>query len=162
VFVCVCVCACVCVCVCLCVAGDRRDIVFHIEYRTSVNSNYVTSQPSQFKHLSYTHHHRHTMVTNRCSTFEFDDRCSILASLAWLCRTVALLLICGTLFIEATRPAGYLVRTRLDNRTRNREGRDQPDGRASPCASGPTRAMFACELTGHDQKQPPSSPLVPG
>ena len=122
----------------------------------------VTSQPSQFKHLSYTHHHRHTMVTNRCSTFEFDDRCSILASLAWLCRTVALLLICGTLFIEATRPAGYLVRTRLANRTRNREGRDQPDGRASPCASGPTRAMFACELTGHDQKQPPGSPLVPG
>ena len=24
------------------------------------------------------------MVANRCSTFEFDDRCSILASLAWL------------------------------------------------------------------------------
>ena len=46
----------------------------------------VTSQPSQFKHLSYTHHHRHTMVANLCSTFEFDDRCSILASLAcwWL------------------------------------------------------------------------------
>ena len=66
------------------VAGERCDIAFHIEYRTSVNSNYVTSQPSQFKHLSYTHHHRHTMVANRCSTFEFDDRCSILASLAWL------------------------------------------------------------------------------
>ena len=144
------------------VAGERCYMAFHIECRTRVNSNYVTSQPSQFKHLSYTHHHRHTMVTNRCSTFEFDDRCSILASLAWLCRTVALLLICGTLFIEATRHAGYLVRTRLDNRTRNREGRDQPDGRASPCASGPTRAMFACELTGHDQKQPPGSPLVPG
>jgi hypothetical protein len=41
-------------------------------------------------------------------------------------------------------------------------GRDQPDGCASPCASGPTRAMFACELTGHDQKHPPGSPLVPG
>ena len=29
-------------------------------------------------------YHRHTLVANLFSTFKFDDRCSILASLAWL------------------------------------------------------------------------------
>ena len=29
-------------------------------------------------------YHRHTLVANRFSTFEFDDRCSIIASLIWL------------------------------------------------------------------------------
>ena len=53
-----------------------------IEYIIIFNSSYVTSHRLQFKHLSYIHQmHRHTMAVNRCSTFEFDDRCSILASL---------------------------------------------------------------------------------